>query len=289
MRDQVNAELFWAHEGAGAGALGGVTAVALRLLTVSTVYGGNLFYPAEAAREVYRYFTEWTRGLDEQMTSAVTLINFPPLPDVPEPLRGRSVVLVRAAYRGTDLRGGRELIDAWRQWRAPEIDMFGPMPFSPSDMISMDPAQPLPALLATEWFDDFHANAADVVVEATFPKPGRQPSILFAELRHAGGAMRRQAGAAANDRGRAGEMLLHLVAVPTIPDAIPALAAHLRCTREKLAPYVSGAVCLDFLDGEDRCARAQRAHSAANLAPLRRVKATIDPGNRFGFGFGIAE
>ncbi len=291
--DRVSSELFRALRGGGARTLGVVTGIEVGLHPVSTVYAGNLFYPASAARDVYRFFARWTRDTDEEMTSAVTLINFPPLPDVPDPLRGERSVLVRGAYCGTDLDRGRELVDRWRAWRTPELDHWGPMPFAQSDMISMDPVDPLPALLATEWFDAFHENAMDVVVEATFAEPGRQPNVLFAELRHAGGAGCRLAAGVPRDRSRSGEYLLHLVSVPPIPDAIPALEAHLRYTREKLRPYVSGAAYEGFLDDDDGdddddAARASHAFSPTNHARLRRVKVALDPENRFGFGFGIA-
>lgn len=283
----LNAELFWALTGGGAGTLGVVTEVEIDLYPVSTVYAGNLLYPAELAHEVYRRWREWIVGMDESMTSAITLINLPPLPDVPEPMRGRTFVMVRGAWSGADLERGRELIDQWRAWREPEIDLFGPMPFSQVDSISMDPVQPLPALLTTEWLDSLHDNVIDIVVDAVVPQPGHEPLVLFAELRHAGGAMRGNAASAANDRGRSGELLLHFVAVPPFEHAIYAMDAHLRQTREKLAPYVTGAVYPNFLDGDDRRTRAVNAYSEHHLARLRRVKAALDPGNRFAFGFGF--
>ena len=51
---------------------------------------------------------------------------------------------------------------------------------------------------------------------------------------------------------------------------------------------LAGAVYLNFLDGEDRAARAAKAFSEENLTRLRRVKAALDPGNRYCHGFGIA-
>jgi len=38
----------------------------------------------------------------DEITSVGRLLNIPPLPDVPEPLRGRSVVVVEAIYIGDE-------------------------------------------------------------------------------------------------------------------------------------------------------------------------------------------
>ena len=284
----VHADLFWALKGGGAGTLGVVTAVELRLFPVSTVYAGNLFYPADAAADVYRFFRGWTADLPEEMTSAVTLINFPPIPDVPEPLRGNSFVLVRGAWSGADLSAGKALVDRWRAWREPLMDLWGPMPFAAADSISTDPVDPMPAMSATESFDVLDDAALAVVAEATFPAPGMPPALVFSELRHAGGAVRRGAAGAVNDRSRSAEYVLYMIGVPMAPEAVPALRAHLDVTRERLAPWVSGAAYLNFLDGDDRRSRAVEAFGAENLARLRRVKQAVDPAGRFGYGFGLA-
>ncbi len=78
-----NADLFWALRGGG-GNFGVVTGMEIRLYPVTQVYGGNLFYPAEDAREVFARYREWVKTLPEEMTSAIVLMNFPPLPVVPE-------------------------------------------------------------------------------------------------------------------------------------------------------------------------------------------------------------
>jgi FAD/FMN-containing dehydrogenase len=283
----VNAELFWALRGGGAGTLGVVTEIEIELYPVSTVYAGNLFYPAELARDVVRRWREWIVDMDESMTSAVTVMNFPPLPMVPEPLRGRTFVLVRGAWSGADVDRGRELIDQWRAWREPELDMFGPMPFGQADAISMDPVDPMPALATGEWFDTVHDNAIDIVIDAVIPPPGKQPTLLFAEFRHAGGAVRAKAAGSSTARGRSGEVLLELVGVPMVPDAFYAIEAHQRYTREKLGPYVTGASYLNFLEGEERRTRGAQSFTGADLERLRRVKAELDPLNRFRFGIGI--
>ena len=238
------------------------------------------------ATEVITRWRDWAATTGDEMTSAVVLMNYPPVDEVPEPLRGRSFVIVRGCWTG-DLDAGRELVDRWRAWRAPSVDLFGPMPFAAVDEISSDPVDPLPAKVTSEWFDVLADGAIDVLVESTVPGAGERPRLAFAEIRHAGGAIRSHASRAANDRGRSGEFLLEMVGVAHDAEAAEALDDHLGATRDALAPYVTGAAYLNLTDGHEKQERTPDAYSADHLARLRLVKAAVDPDDRFCHGFGL--
>jgi FAD/FMN-containing dehydrogenase len=53
-----NADLSWGLRGGG-GNFGVVTGMEIRLYPVTTVYAGNLYYPAQNAREVYAHYRQW--------------------------------------------------------------------------------------------------------------------------------------------------------------------------------------------------------------------------------------
>src|SRR4028118_2238562 len=149
-----NADLFWALKGGG-GNFGVVTSLEFALYPITHVFGGNLFYPVERAEEVLELYSGWAEDLPEEVTSAVTFLNVPPIPDVPEPLRGRSVITVRFCYTGEDLAGkGEEMLAPWRGLGDPVMDTFGVMPYEAMDMISMDPVDPLGASGHTEMVRD---------------------------------------------------------------------------------------------------------------------------------------
>lgn len=281
-----NAELFWALKGGGGGSLGVVTSMELDLYPATEVYAGNLLYPAFMARDVLRRFRDWAAEADERLTSSVVMMNFPPFEEVPEPLRGQSFVMVRGCWSG-DLDEGAALVDQWRAWRPPVMDLFGPMPFSAVDSISQDPVDPMPAMVTTECFDTLPDAAIDVLVDAAVPAPGRAPMLVFAELRQMGGAVRRGAQGAANDLARSGEFLLEMVGVPTDAHVALALEAHLRWTRAALAPFVTGAAYLNFTEGPEKQERTASAFSAGHLARLRAVKQALDPRDRFSHGLGL--
>src|SRR5262249_54041845 len=112
-------ELFWAVRGGGGG-FGVVTALEFRLYSVRTLYAGDLFWPIERAGEVLHAWRTWVESVPDEMTSLGRLLHMPPLPQIPEPFRGRSFVSVESAYLGDEAHG-RELLEPLRGL-APEID-----------------------------------------------------------------------------------------------------------------------------------------------------------------------
>src|SRR5207244_1322080 len=92
-------DLFWALRGGG-GSFGVVTALEFRLYPLAQVYAGWLFFPIERAEEVL-YTWRWTLdSMPDEMTLVARFLRLPPIPDIPEPLRGRSFVVVEGIYAG---------------------------------------------------------------------------------------------------------------------------------------------------------------------------------------------
>ncbi len=265
-------DLFWALLGGGAGGLGVVTAMTIELVPVTTVYAGNLLYPAAMADEVIARYAEWIETVPDELTSSVVLMNFPPFPDVPEPLRGQSFAIVRGCWSGP-VEEGEQWLRPWREWAEPAIDMFGPLPFSQAAAISNDPVDPLPAALSTEWLTDLGPDVARLLVDAAFATAG-PPLLLFAEVRHAGGAVAR--GTAGAFGGRDGELLLGLVAATPTDEAAAASEAHIAALRHDLSDHTLGRAYLSFCDGEERRARTAEGFADDDLERLRRVKARVD-------------
>ncbi|MYR05388.1 FAD-binding protein [Gordonia sp. SID5947] len=279
-------DIFWALKGGGAGSIGVVTDVVIDLYPVTTVYAGNLLYPAADAPQIMRRFAQWAPEQAEDLTSAVTLMNFPPLDIVPEPFRGKSFTMIRGCWAG-DPAIGKAVIDEWRDWKTPEVDMWDEMPFAAADAISMDPTDPVPAMVTTEWLDDLSDEAADILTSHVHPGQGAVPLILFAEIRHAGGAVARGAAASPNDRGRNGTFLLEIASIVPDPQLALAVESALRLTREALAPFVTGAAYVNFLEGAEKSERSATAFSDGNRRRLAAIKAALDPENRFCHGVAL--
>ena len=109
-------ELFWALRGGG-GNFGVVTGMEIALMPVARLYGGCLFFDLTQTPEVLRAWREWTATVPEEMTSAVSVIPFPDVPGVPEPMRGQPVARRPRPTRGDrtgtagQLRSGHHLCD----------------------------------------------------------------------------------------------------------------------------------------------------------------------------------
>lgn len=180
---QENPELFWGMCGSGGSSLGVVAEMAVELFPVREVYAGSLLYPAEAATEVFERFREMDAG--EDFTGAFNVTAFPPLEIVPEPIRGKAFAILRGCH--VDAAAGQRLVDEWRAWRAPALDMFGVLPFARAGEISQDPVDPLPAATNGRWLARLGDGVGGAMRDAVLGGEGPSP-VLFAETRQAGGA-----------------------------------------------------------------------------------------------------
>jgi FAD/FMN-containing dehydrogenase len=179
-------DLFWALRGGG-GNFGVVTAIEFRLYPVSSVYGGWLIWPWEDSQRVIERWVEWTRTAPEEVTSMARIMQLPPIPDVPEMLRGRQIVVVSAAYLGSKADGD-SLLAPLRELQ-PEIDTFETMEPLGLSYLHGDPETPVPVLSDQTIVDDLPQSAIDAFVEKAGPDAGT--ALLMAELRHMGGAFAR--------------------------------------------------------------------------------------------------
>jgi hypothetical protein len=102
-------DLFWALRGGG-GNFGVVTAIELRLFPITEVYAGLLWWPAGAASQVLQAWRELTQGgLPDEFTTTARLMNFPPIPDIPEQIRGRSFTVIDVIHLGAAAEADRLL------------------------------------------------------------------------------------------------------------------------------------------------------------------------------------
>ncbi len=141
-------DLFWAVRGGG-GSFGIVTAIEFALFPVPEVYAGALFFPFERAGEILNAWREWVEGTPVELTSVGRLMQFPPIPMVPEALRGKSFVIVEAAYIGSE-EDGAALLQPLREL-GPAMDTFGTIPVEDLRHLHMDPPSrfPRPATAST--------------------------------------------------------------------------------------------------------------------------------------------
>ena len=178
--------LFWAIRGGG-GSFGVVTELELALYPVAEAYAGWLAWPIERAVEVLGRWAEWTKDAPEEVTSVGRLLQIPPAPEVPAPLRGRRLVVVEAAFLG-DEHAGRELLAPLRAL-GPELDTFAVVPARDLAELHRDPPGPAPGRGEGWLLDGFDPAVAAAVVGAA-AMDGTSP-LLSVEVRHLEGALGR--------------------------------------------------------------------------------------------------
>jgi FAD/FMN-containing dehydrogenase len=278
-----NSDLFWGLRGS-AGSLAVITGMRIQLYPVTTVYAGNLIYPAENAKEVYQRYREWIKNAPEELTSAISLMNMPPIPEVPEFLRGKSVVFVRGAYTGS-MEAGQALIQSWLDWKAPIANMWGPLPWSQSALISNDPVDPMPGYATSTWLSDLSDEVIDVIVNRGLAANGSL--MTFMEIRHAGGAIAR-GGHYPNAFGnRSAELILEMVGVAPTPEVHQMIKSYGQQVKQELQGHLAAGAYLNFLEGEEKWTSAKYAFSAETLRRLTTLKAKYDPENVFRYSLNL--
>lgn len=275
-------ELFWAVRG-GKGNFGVVVGLEFDLVPVARLYGGGLFFPAEATADVLHAYRRWAPTVPDEMSSSVLLIDFPPIPQVPELFRGRYVTHVRLAYTGTAEEGER-LVRPLREAAAPMLDTLGELPFTEVGAIYNDPTEPLPAYDSSLSLHSLEEAAVDTILAQAGPGSG---SPLIVELRQLGGAYSRPPAvpSAVGGRDTAYTLFATCLMRPGEEDAVREVHDRLQ---EAMRPWATGALMYNFCGPRDADPeRVRLAFTPADYARLAKAKAAYDPDNMFRLNLNI--
>jgi hypothetical protein len=282
-------DLFWGLKGGG-GNFGIVTSMEFALYPLTSVYGGNLFYSLEQTAEVLDLYSRWVDTLPDEMTTAIAFMNFPPLPELPEPLRGESFIVVRGCYCGDPLEAGEELLRPWREFGEPLVDTFGVMPYREMDMISMDPPDPLGIYTHVEMLHELSPEAIDKLVVLAGVES--ESPLVMLELRQLGGALARPPADLSPIGRRDSRFVMFGLGISPTPEATPEVAqriqGHLARVAEEMRPYETGATYVNFLGlGDWTPERTQTAYSPEDWERLVELKDHYDPDNLFRYNRNI--
>ncbi|KNB53917.1 FAD-binding oxidoreductase [Streptomyces caatingaensis] len=270
-------ELYGALLGGG-GNFGIVTSLVVDLFPVETLYGGQLVFDTPLVAEALETWRRWTEDVPEEMTSSVTLIPFPDIPQLPEFLRGRYVASFRIAFNGPAEEGER-LVAPLRAIGPRLDDSLRVLPYTESGSIHNDPDEPNAYAGTSAFLDDLPPEALKALLETVGPD---SPVPAFTEIRHLGGALRRgPEGITVDHRGA--DFLVGAVSgyFPGVgPDEVRARHGLLR---EALAPWTVGH-SLNFLYGDGEHvdeAQVRAGYEAGTYERLAALKAVYDPQNTF--------
>ena len=266
-------DLFWAIRGGG-GSFGVVTALEIRLFPVTHVHAGVLFFPLERATEVLRAWREWVDDVPEEVTSVGRVLRFPPIPQIPEPLRGNSFVVVEA----TSLLSEADTAELLRPLRelGPAMDTFATIPVQELKHLHMDPPQPVPGSGDGMLLADFDEAAIDELVRVAGADV--QSPLLSIEVRHLGGALGRQAPGAGALASIDGQFAMFTVGMTPTPELETAVKVHVEIVLAALAPWDSGRMYLNFAE---KRRRGEELFGDLTYRRLQTVKAAVDPEDVF--------
>jgi len=266
-------DLFWALRGGG-GSFGVVTALEFGLLPLPEIFAGALLFPAEQASEVLQGWNEWTSGMPEEMTTVGRLMNFPPIPEVPEPVRGKSFAVLEVIYCG-DPPDGEELVAPLRKLGSGGMDTIQAQPPAGIAELHMDPPTPVPYTSESLLTHELPASAIDSLVEAVGPGSGSQ--LASVELRHAGGALSRTPDDAGALAGLPGSFVTFAVGFVPVQEAMAPTLAWLGAYKAALEPYDAGS----YFNFVEHSFDITQIFPPEILGRLREVKQRYDPENLF--------
>ena len=244
---------------AAAAAMHDLAAVAGMAPSVGVVAGG-LMWPLDRAADVVHAWHAWIGAVPDTVTSLVRVLRFPPLPDLPEAMRGQRFVAVEAAVHA-DAEEVAALLAPLRAL-APTVDSIRPMPPAELATVHGDPPQPSPAFGESVLLAELsEAAVAGFLDAALAPASG---ALLSVELRHLGGAL-------ATDVP--GDALAFAVGVVPVPEAAPEVAAAAKAFARALDPHAAPRAMKNFTE---RPGEPERIYGS-DLARLRTIVAAWDP------------
>ncbi len=266
-------DLFWALRGGG-GNFGVVTAIEIRLFPHSEIYAGVLFWPIERAAEILHAWREWIEDVPEEVTSVGRLLRFPPMPEMPDHLRGQSFVVVEAAVLGTEEEGA-ELLRPLREL-GPAMDTVAMMPVERLSEVHMDPPGPAPGLGDGTMLAELPAEAVDAILAAAGPESGSP--LLSVEVRHMGGELARTSP----EKGAVGALdagfAFYAVGMAPTPDLAAVTEEHVRGIRRTIAPWEAARTYFNFTE---RDADGRELYGELTHRRLRDIKARHDADELF--------
>lgn len=266
-------DLFWALRGAG-GWSAVVTAIELDLLPYREIFGGATFWPVEAAEAVLSTWLDWTRTAPLSATTSFRIMNFPPVEQVPAPIRGKNVVVVDGIASD---KGDGEAMHAQLQGLAdPVMEQWGMMPSAAAARLHGDPEEPSPAIGSCTLVDGFDDEAVSAFVEASGGESGS--SLLDAELRQLGGVLRDPDPDGGVADGIQAEFVAFAVGMATDPDSRAKTHEDLTRVMGSMKPWENGRSFLNFSDPDVTC---EECFGEASSEALKAIQGEYDPEGLF--------
>jgi FAD/FMN-containing dehydrogenase len=270
-----NPELFWGVRGGG-GNFGIVTSFRFRLVPVSTVLGGLVFYPIAKAKALLRTYRQLCATASDDLTTIASFATLPADPSLPAELHHQIVFLVGVCHIGATDVAERE-VAPFRTMGPPLLDGIGPMSYTA--LQTMYDAS-FPAGLQHYWRSAYLDELDDAAIDALVDYAVTVTSPLTGiDLHLMGGAVARVPADATAFGHRGAPWLVNIYAIWTDPSEGERHIEWLRGLSAALRPRSRG-VYVHFLADEGETG-VRASYDARAYARLVALKDQYDPTNLF--------
>ena len=260
------ADLFWAVRGGG-GNFGVATSFEYQLdLVGPTITAGRIAHPFDRARDVLRFFRDFTASLPDEFTVFASLVHAPDG-------SGTKLAAMVTCHCGA-LAEGETAMRPLKRFGSPVMDAIGPMPYCELNGM-LDAAYPKGAL--NYWKSSFLAqlsdDAIDTMIECFARCPTPMGQLLLEHLH--GAASRVGVGDTAFPHRVDGYNLL-VLSQWREPANTDRCIAWARETYAEMEPFVASGRYVNYL-GDDETGDPIAAAYGPNYRRLRELKTKYDP------------
>lgn len=262
-------DLFWALRGGG-GNFGVATQFTYRLHPLTTVTGGLIVHPIDAAPALLRYYRDAVADLPDDLTVFAALVHAPDG-------SGAKLTGFAVCHTGSSEEAARDL-EPFLTWGSPVMTEVGPMPYPVMNTL-LDGGFPAGSL--NYWLSSFTKGLPDGLIDAMAERFATVPSPMSVILlEHFHGAVTRigVTDTAVPHREQGWNLLIPSVWMnPADTDE------NIRWTKDTHAAFAEHLVERRWLNylGDDQGADAVRAAYGPNHDRLVEVKRRYDPDNVF--------
>ena len=274
--DASHPDLLWALRGGG-GNFGVAISFTYRLHPLSTVTGGLIAHPIDAAPDLLRFYRAASAEVSDDLTVFAGLVHAPDG-------SGAKLAAFVVCHAGDPDTAAQELAPLLA-FGSPVMTAVGPMPYPQMNTL-LDAGYPTGSL--NYWLSSFTVGLPDALIDTAVERFTSVPSTMTAILfEHFHGAVTRIAPTDTAVPHRSPGWNLLLPSVWTDPADTAANVRWTRDTFNALRPGFATGRWLNYL-GDDQADEAVRAAYGPNYDRLREIKRRYDPDNVFHLNHNIA-
>lgn len=262
-------DLFWALCGGG-GNFGVASSFAFRAHPLREILGGLVAHPVAAAKDVLRFYRDFTASVPDDLTTFAALVHAPDGSGAPLV----ALILCHCGPLAQAQKDVRPLLEFGK----PALVQVGPMPYQVINTI-LDAAFPRGAL--NYWKSSFIKALSDEAIGAMIDRFAACPSTMTGiVIEHFHGAATRIGVTDTAVPHREPGYNFLTASVWTNPAETDQNIAWTRATYADMGPYFARRRYVNYL-GDDETPDAVQSAYGPNYARLVEIKRRYDPGNLF--------